>query len=99
MKITSYIEQIIIALHKWVESLDPHKVANEVVWYGGIQFHVVMLHFHKVIDWAWSVFTIIFVPLLVWLCLFFFKIWVKFLVAKYLPGLKKYFKHKDESDD
>lgn len=99
MKLASKITQIIIHLYEWAESQDPHKIANEILWYGGIQLHLTMLKVHKIIDFAWSVATVLLVPLGVWLVLFFFKIWVKYMVAKYLPGLKKYFSHKDESDD
>lgn len=99
MKLANKITQIIIHIYEWVEGLDPHKVANEVVWYSGIQLHFTMLTYHKVIVFAWNVATVLGVPLIVWLVLFFFKIWVKYMTAKYLPGLKKYFSHKDESDD
>lgn len=95
MKILKLISQF----NTWSTSLDPHKVSNEVAWYGGIQFHLVMLHMHRIVDFAWDVFTVMFVPLFVWLVLFFFKIWVKYLVAKYLPSLKKYFHYKDETDE
>ena len=99
MNIANKITQVVIHIYEWASNLDPHKVANEVTWYCGIQVHFALLHMNKIIDFAWDVFTVIFIPLVVWLILFFFKIWVKYLVAKYLPGLKKYFHHKDESDD
>lgn len=96
MKLANKITQFIIHIYEWLETRDPHKVANELLWYGGIQLHFTMLHVHKVIDWALDALTVIGVPLIVWLVLFFFKIWVKYLTGKYLPGLKKYFSHKDE---
>lgn len=99
MNIASKITDIIIHVYEWAEGLDPHKVANEVGWYGGIQAYVYAAHEWGWVNWTYSFIKFIAAPLFLWLCLFFFKILVKYLTAKYLPGLKKYFHHKDESDD
>lgn len=99
MKLADKITAIIIHMYEWAEGLDPHKVANEITWYGGIQAYILVIHWNKWIDWAWDLTKVVALPLFIWVCLFFFKILVKWSVAKYLPGLKKYFHHKDESDE